>query len=210
MNGGAHFVIGAATAGLGLWGAQKIGLPLESGTILGGALIAGIGSLVPDIDHPRSTISRGLPMELLYRGLLLLLIPVAFAAIPLLMGDFRSAFTIFQSLSRMPFIQWGLMFAIPALVLIAASAVVSILFGHRGATHSLVFAVGATCIVTIVCLFFNTAWWYGLLFGWGWLSHLLADATTEMGLPALFWPFSGEDELYHQNPIRYSGRRKRW
>ena len=95
MNGGAHLVIGAATAGLGLWGAQKIGLPLESGTILGGALIAGIGSLAPDIDHPRSTISRGLPMELLYRGLLLLLIPVAFAAIPLLMGDFRSAFTIF-------------------------------------------------------------------------------------------------------------------
>jgi membrane-bound metal-dependent hydrolase YbcI (DUF457 family) len=210
MNGGAHFVIGAATAGLGLWGAQKIGVPLESGTILAGALIAGIGSLVPDIDHPRSTISRGFPTELLYRGLLLLLIPVAFAVFPLLMGDFHSASTIFQSLSRMPFIQWGLMLAIPALVLIAASAAASMLFGHRGATHSLVFAVGATCMVAIICIFFNIAWWYSLLFGWGWLLHLLADATTEMGLPALFWPFSGEDELYRQNLMRYNRRRKRW
>jgi len=210
MNGEEHFVIGAATAGLGLWGAQKIGLPLESGTILGGALIAGIGSLVPDIDHPRSTISRGLPMELLYRGLLLLLIPIVFVVVPLLTGDIRSAFTIFQSFSRMPFIQWGLMIAILALVLIAASAVAAILFGHRGATHSLIFAAGATCIVAIVCIFFNTAWWYSLLFGWGWLLHLLADATTEMGLLALFWPFLGEDEFYQQNPMRYSRRRKRW
>ena len=210
MNGGAHLVIGAATAGLGLWGAQKIGLPLGSETIWVGAFIAGVGSLAPDIDHPGSTISRGLPRELLSRGLPLLLLPVMLVVASLLMGDSLGAFRIVQSLFRIPFIQWGLIIVVLALVLMATSAIATILFGHRGATHSLLFAAGATCIVTFVCQFFNAAWWYGLLFGWGWLLHLLADATTEMGLPAMFWPFSGEDQLYQQNPMRYSRRRRRW
>jgi membrane-bound metal-dependent hydrolase YbcI (DUF457 family) len=189
MNGGQHFVIGAATAGLGLWGAQAIGLQVEPATILAGALIAGLGSLAPDIDHPRSTISRGLPTELLFRSLGILLLPVVFAAVFLIFGDFRGAFNIFQSLSQTWFVRWGLILATPAIVLIAASAIVSALFGHRGATHSLIFAVGATLVAIVTCVYLNAAWWYGLLFGLGWLLHLLADATTEMGLPSLLWPF---------------------
>jgi len=187
MNGEQHFIIGATTVGLGLWGTRAVGLQVETETILAGALIAGLGSLAPDIDHPRSTISRGLPTELLLRGLAFLLLPVVFAVIPAMFGDFHSASRIFQSLS--PFVQWGLILIAPAIVLIAISIIVSAFFGHRGATHSLIFAAGATFIATVICVYSGVTWWYGLLFGWGWLSHLLADATTEMGLPSLLWPF---------------------
>jgi membrane-bound metal-dependent hydrolase YbcI (DUF457 family) len=196
MRGDEHLAIGAVTSGLVLWGAQSVGLQLGTGTILVGALVAGLGSLAPDIDHPRSTISRGLPAELLFRGLLLLLLAVILVVILAVLGDFRGAFKILQSLSQTPLIQWGLVLIILALALIALSAISSTLFGHRGATHSLVFAGIATCIAIGSCVYLNTAWWYGLLFGWGWLLHLLADATTETGLPALFWPFLDSDASY--------------
>jgi membrane-bound metal-dependent hydrolase YbcI (DUF457 family) len=195
MNGGQHFIVGAATAGLGLWGARAIGLQLETGSIVAGALIAGLGSLAPDIDHPRSTISRGLPAELLIRGLPLLLLPVVFAVIAAMSGDISGAIKVFQSLSQTSLIRWGLILTIPAVALIAISVIISALFRHRGATHSFVFAAGATAIAVAICIYLSVGWWYGYLFGWGWLLHLLADATTEMGLPSLLWPFTCGDWL---------------
>jgi membrane-bound metal-dependent hydrolase YbcI (DUF457 family) len=196
MNGGQHFVIGAVATGLGLWGAQAMGLQLETGAIIAGALIAGVGSLAPDIDHPRSTISRGLPTELLRAAWILLSLPITLIVLFALSGDLRSAFEVFQSWSQTSLVRWGLVLVIPAVILMVASAIISVLFEHRGTTHSLVFALGATLIATGVGMYFNAAWWYGLLFGWGWLLHLLADATTEMGLPSLLWPFADDDWRY--------------
>jgi membrane-bound metal-dependent hydrolase YbcI (DUF457 family) len=61
---------------------------------------------------------------------------------------------------------------------------------HRGVTHSL--------LVTVVVTYAGVKYYdyaglpilFGLCFGWGWLSHLVLDAFTEMGLPDLAWPFS--------------------
>ena len=36
-------------------------------------------------------------------------------------------------------------------------------------------------------------WTLGLWFGWGYLSHLLADLTTPMRYPALLWPWREDD-----------------
>jgi membrane-bound metal-dependent hydrolase YbcI (DUF457 family) len=193
MNGGQHFIIGAASAGVGLWAARSLGLEVGTGTILVSAAVAGIGSLAPDIDHPRSTISRGLPAELLWRGLALLALPLLLVILPLLSGDFQRALATLQSLSQTAWMRWGLALTVPAIGLLVVSTLISALFGHRGATHSLVFGLAATLIAMGVCLYLDAAWWYGLLFGWGWLLHLLADTTTGMGLPALWWPLAGED-----------------
>ena len=169
-----------------------MGLPLETGSILAGAAIAGLGSLAPDIDHPRSTVSRGIPAELFEWGLPLFLLVALLVGVPVSRGDFRGASQTFQSLSSKPLIQWVLTAIILAIGLKAVSFLMSRLFGHRGAMHSVMFAVVATLIAVGVCSYLNAARWYGLVFGWGWLLHLLTDAPSEMGLPYLWWPFAGE------------------
>jgi hypothetical protein len=50
--------------------------------------------------------------------------------------------------------------------------------------------LAATLIAAGVCIYLNVGWWYAPLFGWGWLTHLLADAATGMGIPSLWWPFT--------------------
>lgn len=59
-------------------------------------------------------------------------------------------------------------------------------FGHRGITHSLL-ALGLT--VALGELPFLPWHWLhlGFLIGWGYASHLLADALTKQGIP-LLWP----------------------
>jgi inner membrane protein len=62
------------------------------------------------------------------------------------------------------------------------------LFGHRGPTHSLL-------ALAVVILFGQWPWapWeranIGWLIGWGYASHLAADALTKSGVP-LFWPLA--------------------
>ena len=87
------------------------------------------------------------------------------------------------------------------------SFLIAHVFGHRGATHSLVFTAGATLIAVVCCLIFHLPWAYGLIFGWGWLSHLLADAITPEGLPCLLWPFkrvgkNRQNQLFYLQPPR--------
>ena len=95
----------------------------------------------------------------------------------------------------MPFFRWGLLLAIPAVALISWSKFVSAAFGHRGATHSLVFALASVVFASAACIGFGVAWWFGLLFGFGWLTHVAADSTTEMGVPAVAWPLSAESAI---------------
>lgn len=59
-------------------------------------------------------------------------------------------------------------------------------FGHRGVTHSLL-ALGLL-IALGELPFFPWHWLHlGLLIGWGYASHLVADALTKQGVPFL-WP----------------------
>jgi membrane-bound metal-dependent hydrolase YbcI (DUF457 family) len=189
MEGRQYVAIGVVSALAGLQYAQTIGLETEPETVVVSILVVSLGSLFPDIDHPRSTISRTIPGVLFGIGLAILLFPVVSAMIPAAFEDFRSASNIFQFLHQLPLTRLGLLLVILAVAIKVTSAIISACFGHQGAIHSLVFAAGATILAIVVCVRSDVAWWYGLPFGWGWLSHLLADAITEMGLPSLFWPF---------------------
>ncbi len=76
---------------------------------------------------------------------------------------------------------------------------------HRGPLHSLLFTL---CMALAVCAAFSllgASWYWGLVFGWGWLWHILADGLTDQGVP-LFWPF--DDHRRHTLPawIRPLGR----
>jgi membrane-bound metal-dependent hydrolase YbcI (DUF457 family) len=191
MDGRDHFIIGTVATGLALWGTQAIGLHhLDTANIILGAFVARLGSIAPDIDHPKSTVSRRLPRELGREALYWLMIPVTFVVVIALSGDVKTIPQVLQAWSKTPFFQWALIMGGIAVVLIAIAFIASRVFQHRGATHSLVFTAGATALVAVACRHFNVAWWWGLVFGWGWLLHILADATTEMGLPSLLWPFS--------------------
>jgi membrane-bound metal-dependent hydrolase YbcI (DUF457 family) len=207
MNGGQHFFIGAASVGAGLYVIQNMGVPIADSTILGCAMIAGVGALAPDIDHPHATISSRIPKKLLSVGLYPLLIFLFLGLIFYITGG-RNPSVFVQTLSESSLVQMALVIIILALVLMFLSAIASSVFGHRGATHSFIFTALATCIAVIICTLLKTPWWYGLIFGLGWLSHLPADAMTEMGLPSLLWPFSNSTATYEAN-LRSSKRQRR-
>lgn len=63
---------------------------------------------------------------------------------------------------------------------------IGIVFGHRGATHSLLVALAIVALgewPAFPWAAYNAGW----LVGWGIGLHLLADALTKSGIP-LFWP----------------------
>lgn len=79
-------------------------------------------------------------------------------------------------------------------------------FGHRGASHSIVFAavIGLLLMLREWRLFAR----HGLLFTYLFLSavsHPLLDMLTDGGLGvALFWPFSNERYFFPHTPIQVS------
>jgi membrane-bound metal-dependent hydrolase YbcI (DUF457 family) len=153
---------------------------------------AGIGSLAPDIDHPRSTISFGIPSKLINGALWRLFLLAMVGSIVAFASRRTLSDTLWEWYST-PIIHGVVDFLVIAILvgvaLTTTSLVITTLFSHRGATHSLIFMAGATGLAITAIIFFGGPWWYGFFFGWGWLTHLLADATTEMGLPNLLWPF---------------------
>ena len=187
VNGGNHLVIGAGSTAVVLWGLSAAGAPIDIVTIGVGSIVAGLGALMPDIDHPRATASSALPRELMRRALSA---AVPLAALALFFGVMggKSAGTGMLAIFA-PYFKLAGVLALAAIAFFALSAIVRAFSEHRGMTHSLVFAAGATIIACVGCAIFSVPVWYGLLFGWGWLTHLGADATTSMGLPSLFWPF---------------------
>jgi inner membrane protein len=71
-------------------------------------------------------------------------------------------------------------------VLKPLSWLIGAVFGHRGATHSLLALAGLVALGDLP--FLPWAWAHlGLLLGWGYASHLLADMLTKSGVP-LLWP----------------------
>lgn len=185
MRGGAHLAIGAGSTALGLYGLHTLGAPLDLLTIGVGAVAAGLGALAPDIDHARSTASSGLPDELIDRvtGTAL---PILLLVITLTVFGGRAVGASMMASFGPLFKILGVMAAV-AIALVVASKVARRYTKHRGATHSLFIAAVAALSVTVVCLIASVPAWYGLLFGWGWLTHLGADATTKVGVPSLLW-----------------------
>lgn len=186
MKGATHLAIGVATATAGVWWARESGLPVEG---LDGIAIVGfsaVGSLLPDIDHPTSTASRKVPRALMGKALEIAApVIVILAALWWLgAGDF-----VGQAIDAMrPLVGVLLVFVAPAVLLTGVSVILRAFTGHRGVTHSLLFAIAGTVGLSVWCASVGAPWWYGLGLGWGWLTHLLADAMTKRGVPALWWP----------------------
>lgn len=190
MKGRSHLVIGAVAGAGGLWAAHTFfGVTITPVIAVTTVAVACAGALAPDIDHRDSTISRKVPGALLGRGIQVLAIPAALALAIFYLGGTALASGILKWLE--PVVRLGLVLVVPALVLRVASGIASLVFGHRGATHSLAFGAGAAGLVALACARFGVPVWYAYVFGGGWLTHLLADGLSRRGLRSLWWPFSG-------------------
>ncbi len=182
-------VVGAAAACFTLWALQSSGFEPPREVLVGGALVGAVGALVPDIDHPRSTVSRGVPQRLLRAAARIALPLVVITALSVALGYSELADDA-RGLGR-PLLGFAGLLALLACVLVLVSLLFAHVFGHRGATHSLAFAVGAGLFAAAACARAGLSPWYGALFGLGWLSHLVVDALGRRGLPSLLWPLPG-------------------
>lgn len=188
MKAKGHLVLGAGAAGVAAIALQSSGVGL-SGAVLAGAIgAASLGALLPDIDHPSSAVSRGLPRELLGRALRIIVPLGAVAALGFAYGGPGAGSAIATAFA--PLLRIAAAIAAPAAALVLASFTVRIFTTHRGATHSLVFCAGATAAACAGCWALALSPVLGGFFGLGWLTHLLGDALTHRGVPSLLWPFA--------------------
>lgn len=187
MNGPEHLGIGVVSAGLVVWGAQAAGAPLTLGTAVAGAVAAGIGALAPDMDHRLAFIGNRIPAGLMTVGVMLVIGPWALGAASASGGSFAAVWgPLSQQVTSLP--KWGWLLLAVATLLFVISAAVTRSFDHRCQVHSLAVGGGATLVSLVVFLVLGFTPWFSLLFGLGWLTHLMADSTTHDGLPYLFWP----------------------
>lgn len=185
MNASSHLVIGCGGAAVGLFSARAFGLiDMPEPQILTGVLIAGVGALFPDIDQHGSTINRT-AIWMVGVGIALLVFRVA---LPAQLTDgmwLRFIQMVLPSLSLERILAWSLVIVSMMIALMPALTV------HRGFTHSWVFAILMTFVTVLYYQFAGLPLVFGLCYGWGWVCHLLGDLTTDMGLPAWAWPFTG-------------------
>lgn len=135
-------------------------------TLLVALVLVGFGALLPDVDHPEGRLVNSRFFGIHFFRVfpwLLGLIGVLYKA---LTAPIAALFRIFGVRLR------GHGFRAN--------------FGHRGITHSLL-ALGLLVALGELPVF-PWHWLHlGFLIGWGYASHLLADALTKQGVP-LLWP----------------------
>lgn len=200
MQGREHVAVAlAGAAGLLYLTAGPDAMVSGAGAAAFGA--AALGSLAPDIDHPSAWISNRIPGSLLGLGLGSLLL-YALAAWELRQEDGGLFDAMFASLVTQAGPYLHLMWALVVLGggLVVLSKLVRLLTGHRGATHSLAVAVGLTLLST---LWFGGAGYpmAGIWLGFGYVTHLLTDALTPKGCPALLWPWRPRASTQPSDPI---------
>lgn len=195
LEGRAHLGIGVVSAGVVMWMAQSAGAPVSTGTVAAGVVVAGLGSLAPDIDHPKSLIGNRLPASLFASGLVLVL---ASFGLKLAASDTGLLAAVWTSLLQWtsPMLKWGVLLVALGVGMLFVSLKVTGAVQHRGPTHSLAAAGVATVVSFVVCLLLGLGPWIGSLFGLGWFLHLFADATTPTGLPSLLWPSDAEQPSF--------------
>ena len=183
LRGREHVSIGAGSAFLAVYGWQFLHGSTGFSVVIPACAAAAVGSLAPDLDHPSSLASLSIPVSLISCGSIFLVARWYDVAHP-------SAFPL--GLSTLgP--EWTLVARAAiavGIVLLLLSWLLGGVFGHRGAFHSLAVGVLATLLALAGLLIFHGPWWCALAFAWGWLAHLLADATTPAGVPALWWPWA--------------------
>lgn len=205
MNYLHHAIIGVGTASLGVAAAEILGAPKASMVTLAmGGVVVAAGAIAPDLDHPKSFISYGIPSRLIRIALAILAIPLLASLAVFLstgnpVGSWQQVSAMFLGWS---ILRWSLIILGAAVGLMILSWSLYKSLHHRGPLHSLVFTF---CITLFACLLagvFGQSWLWGLAFGWGWLWHILADGLTSDGVP-FRWPFT--DERGHTLPAWMCG-----
>jgi membrane-bound metal-dependent hydrolase YbcI (DUF457 family) len=200
MNYIHHAIIGVGTASLGVIAAQTLGTPQIAPLALGvGALVTAAGSIATDLDHPKSFISNTIPSRVIRVALAILAIPI-FVALGVLLTtrDVQGTWTKFSSLLfEVSLLRWTVFALSLSLGLMLLSWLLYKSLHHRGPLHSLVFAMAVTIAACVTFAVFKLSWSLGLLFGWGWLWHILADGLTVEGVP-FWWPI--HDQRVHVLP----------
>lgn len=200
MNYVHHALIGVGTASLGVLAAEALGAPQAAPLVLAaGAVVTAAGSIATDLDHPKSFVANTIPLRVVRWALAVLALPALVAAgAYLTTRDLGGALEQYQAaVFGIAFLRWTAIALALALGLMGLSWLLYKSLHHRGPLHSLAFAAGVTVIACLAFWIFGEAWAWGLLFGWGWLWHILADGLTDHGVP-LFWPF--KDERVHVLP----------
>ncbi|MBC8591381.1 metal-dependent hydrolase [Wansuia hejianensis] len=156
MTGKTHMAIGVL-AGLALSTDQ----PMETKLII--VLASTLGSLIPDIDHPKARLNQKLLLlkNKFYRSLFYLSLAGGFIYLYIIREDI-----LFGLLAIMTFFTG--------------------ISSHRGFTHSLLGFVIATYIVKIISITYKIPYIYSS-FAIGYLSHLIGDFLTPKGIK-LFYP----------------------
>ncbi len=192
MRGPEHVSIAVATTGGALW--LMSGQMDLSAYALSAMSIAGIGSLVPDIDHPQAWISNRIPASLLAGGIVTLGSYKYLDWSKSRGGSSGIVAGLIPPLVAMmkPFMPLAWFAIAIAISLLATSIILTLLVEHRGPTHSLLVGFGLTMGITLGLVISGAPWMLGLWFGWGFLTHLLADMTTSMGCPSILWPLGSE------------------
>lgn len=208
MNYIHHALIGLGTASLGVLAVEALGAPhVPPLALAGGALLTAAGSVATDLDHPKSFISNTIPSRVVRLSLAVLAIPLLAA-----LGSLVTTRDVSGTVNDLTAMIWGVHFLRWAALALGASLGLMLLslvlyknLHHRGPLHSLAFAAGITVVACAAIGLSGASWTWGLLFGWGWLWHILADGLTDQGVP-LFWPFN--DRRRHTLPrwARGAGR----
>ncbi|MDY0341429.1 MAG: metal-dependent hydrolase [Coriobacteriia bacterium] len=193
MDARGHIAVGVLSAGVVIGAAHLSAGDVGQYGFFVGPAIAGVGALAPDIDHRDSWIGSRIPLTLIGAGLLLLFMPPVFA-LSAKSGGAMSGLWANMSQYNGSLVKWGALALGIGALLLTVSVLVTRAIGHRGATHSLAFAAGATVVTFAMAMIAGLGPWMGLMFGIGWVSHLMADAITPHGLPSLLWPLPAREE----------------
>ncbi len=192
MRGPEHMAFAVFTTGGALWLTSQGRLDLAATVAAMGT--AAVGSLAPDIDHKQAWISARIPVSLIVFGGTFLLLRVYGAwmlerdgasGIGAVLGEPLLGYS--ASLAG-----WAWLALMVGVALLLTSWMVRRVAGHRGPTHSLAITAGATLAACAVFGLARLPVVLGLWFGWGYLSHLLADGLTPKRCPALLWPLGRE------------------
>ena len=141
------------------------------GPLLPRAVAAGlvvVGSLAPDIDHPRATITRAL----------------------WLLGDALHAGTVAggRAIFRATATRWDVDDWNDGHRLITHTGIGALAAGTAVGTGTAGLGYAVSPVLPALGAGILAAWWlWGLAFGWGCLVHILGDLCTVQGVP-LLWP----------------------
>ena len=160
--------------------------PLEGKEIVAGALACAGAALLPDLDHPKATVSSALgPVtQMLARG-------VNLVAGGHRQGTHSLLFAALMGLATQALVMWSETAAVVIMWFLAALALRSLHLVPPKTSHNvkgLVIAAEATLIVWSMTRFMPGEWWWlGAAVGLGCFLHLFGDCLTPEGVPFL-WP----------------------